>query len=146
MRHLIVTLLFMLQMNIASAADSPLNGVWRGKLGTMDIVACFNGDQSGNYYYTRRKKPIQLSREEHGSFWLEESKTGSWKLEVPAADKLQGIWRDPKNEKTIPIVMGEPSNVADDQPCTSDNYNSALEDFPELKIGFVKPKHFPFQI
>jgi hypothetical protein len=138
MRRLIVTVLFIFSINPVYAVSSPVNGVWRGKLGGMDIVACFNGEQSGNYYYIRHKQPIRLSREEKSNIWMEEGKTGSWKLDLPVAKKLRGDWQAPENGKPLAITLGSPSNEKDDQPCASSEYNQALEDFPKLKMGSVE--------
>ena len=83
MRRFILAQVFILQTSTVFSATYPIEGVWQGKLGTLDIVACFNDERSGSYYYTHQKKPIQLSREEQGSLWSEEGKTGSWKLDIP---------------------------------------------------------------
>ena len=138
MRSLTIIFLFMLTINPAYAVTSTLNGVWRGKLGDMDIVACFNGEQSGNYYYVRHKQAIRLSREEKSNVWMEEANTGSWKLDLPAAKKLQGVWQAPQNGKSLVITLGSPSNEKDDQPCASNEYNQTLEVFPKLKIGNIE--------
>lgn len=138
MRNLIITLLFLLATNPVFAASTPMNGVWRGKLGNMDILACFNGEQSGNYYYLRHKQPIRLSREEKSNVWVEDGNTGSWKLDPPIARKLQGVWQAPGNGKSLTITLGSQSNEKDDQPCASTEYNQALEDFPKLKIGSIE--------
>lgn len=138
LHRLIIPLFVALQINPALAVETPMNGVWQGQVGQSDIVACFNGNQNGSYYYSRYKTPIQLSPDEKNNYWLEENKSGVWKLDAPVSGKLSGIWSDPKNEKTQIISLVLLGNQADAQPCASDQYNKALEAFPALKVGKIE--------
>jgi hypothetical protein len=136
--RLVIPLFFWLQINSALAMETPLNGVWQGQVGQSDIVVCFNGDQSGSYYHSRHRMPIQLSADEKDNSWREQNSTGVWKLDSPINGKLRGVWRDPGNVKTQIISLVSPTHQADAQPCASDSYNKALEAFPELKVGQIE--------
>ena len=138
MCRLLILFLLMMQINSVLATDVPFKGVWRGEVGGHAIVACFNGDEHGSYYYSRIKTPIQLSRNGKDNTWAENGFTGVWKFDVPNASKLTGIWSDPKSRKTVPLRLDSQSNQTDERPCASDEYNTVLEVFPTLKVGKIE--------
>lgn len=135
MSRLFILFLLMTQINQAHAADVAFKGVWRGKVGDAAVVACFNGDERGSYYYSRYKTPIQLSQNSKDNTWTESGSPGVWKFDALADSQLNGVWRDPKSGKTLPLTFNSPTNQTDDKPCASDAYNAVLEILPALKIG-----------
>ncbi len=135
MRRLFILFFLMMQISLALAADVPFKGVWHGKVGEAAVVACFNGDEHGSYYYSRYKTPIQLSRNEKDNTWTEYGFPGVWKFDDPTQSPLKGTWHDPKSGKTLALTLDSPSNETDDLPCASDAYNTILEIFPPLKVG-----------
>ena len=141
MRRLLIALLYLPFLTHA-AADPSLAGVWRGKLGNAEIVACFNkvdgGEASGSYYYARYKKPIQLKTEAGQVGWKEGGDTGAWALEPPAGDKLLGSWRNPKGGKPQALALTRVSWNGEGNACGSDAYNLELEVFPALQVGKVQ--------
>ncbi|MCX7293706.1 MAG: hypothetical protein NTY28_21845, partial [Janthinobacterium sp.] len=103
-------------LNLAMAADAPVQGVWQGNLGKANVVACFNqpsptqgADSSGSYYYTRYKTPIMLAKPNGKSLWQEQdakgNTTGTWRLDAPQDGKVTGTWADPKSGKSLPLAL-----------------------------------------
>ena len=87
------------------AADA-IDGVWRGRLGTQPIVACFFGDY-GNYYYETHRRGIELSRDEGVQGYAEGlaqgAATGYWRVAIVDGE-LQGEWSAPAPaHKALPI-------------------------------------------
>ena len=135
MRCLLILFLLMTQIHPVLATNAELKGVWRGKVGELAVVACFNGDERGSYYYSRYKTPIQLSLNAKDNTWAESGSPAVWKFDVLTESQMSGLWREPKSGKTVPVELDSPSNQTDHQPCASDEYNNVLEIFPALKIG-----------
>ncbi|AMP00560.1 hypothetical protein CAter282_2713 [Collimonas arenae] len=141
MRLLLFPLLSVLSVGYAVAGTdaTQLAGVWQGKLGNADIVACFNqagaDSSSGSYYYVRHKTPIQLMQKTGQSSWMESGGTGSWSLGTPENGHLDGTWRAPKGGAPLALALTSVSGGGTENACGSDAYNRALESFPALQIG-----------
>lgn len=151
MRQLLIPLLCLLSGAAHSAQNVPNvpSSVWKGKLGTVDIVACFNGGQglnaNGSYYYAKYKQPIQLVKDEKKPGWSEPNDTGHWTLSAPAGDQISGTWNNPKNGKSLPIALTLIEQSEQRAACAGDAYNRPLEGFPALQTGkteTVKGKKF----
>ena len=141
MRPLFFSLLSLLPFGYAVAGTDPvsLSGVWQGKLGNADIVACFNqagaDSANGSYYYVRHKTPIQLTRQAGQSSWTESGNTGSWSLGAPAGGHVDGTWRSPKGGAPLALALTSIGEAGSENACGSDAYNRPLENLPALQIG-----------
>jgi hypothetical protein len=126
----------------AFADDAGLAGVWQGKLGNADIVACFNppaaGIATGSYYYIRHKTPIALNQTQDKLIWLEDKGTGTWALGNPDKDRLIGSWRNPKGGNPQTLALGRVLAADGGGACASNAFNLALEAFSGPEVGKVK--------
>lgn len=142
MRRLLLALCCLLPPLHALADDAALTGVWRGKLGNAEIVACFNppaaGIATGSYYYVRHKTPIALNQEQNKLLWLEDKGTGTWSLAQPGQDSLTGIWRNAKGENPQALALSRVPAADGGGACASDAFNLALETFAGPQVGKVK--------
>ncbi len=90
------------------ASPSPA-GLWQGRIGKQDAVACFNADGSGLYYYLKHDNDLVLNPEGHNT-WREESLgsarlTGRWTLNQISAETLEGDWTTSKGKSATPIRL-----------------------------------------
>jgi hypothetical protein len=142
MRRLLFSLLCLLSSGYAFADETALTGIWRGKLGSAEIVACFNssdaGDATGSYYYVRHKTPIPLKREQGKPTWQEAGGTGAWTLPTPENGSLAGSWRNPKGGNPQALTLSRIATDDTGKACASDAFNLAMEVLPAPQIGKVK--------
>ncbi|NWD67073.1 hypothetical protein HX870_05620 [Pseudomonas gingeri] len=133
----LLTLIFFwgaISASTASQAQTALQGVWQGQLGSSAITACFNpqanGD-GGSYYYNRHRVPIPLSATSVPGAWNEHTEdgqsTGTWNIDTSSDAAIKGTWHSPKDATALPIVLQrvEPSEASTD--CGSDAYVNSLE-------------------
>ena len=110
-------------------------GVWKGKVGDKDIVACFNGDYDvASYYYLKYKNPIQLNKSKMDMTWEESEKTGTWVLKKIEDGKVKGIWSNNSKDKELPIEL---TYIATEKGCGGDEYNAVLEYVPSIEMGKI---------
>jgi hypothetical protein len=108
-------------------------GVWSGTIGTKAIVACFNDNGYGSYYYIDYLKPISLSKGGYKDHYLHEhNDTGRWELAVPVNGTVAGTWSNEKTGKTLPIHLALVDGDDDESACVRNSYN--------LRLGIIKPK------
>lgn len=105
-RHLLAA--FALFACLPAGAATPA-GIWQGRIGSQDAVACFNPDGSGLYYYLKHDNDLVLNPEGHDS-WREESLgsarlTGRWTLRQIGAETLEGEWTTSKGKSATPIRL-----------------------------------------
>ena len=133
--------LLLLTPCVADAGAVIPQGVWSGTIGTKAIVACFDKASSwtryGSYYYVDHLKPISLTTRETDSYWHEKNDTGYWELAAPIKGIVDGIWRNQKSEKFLPIKLAIVDGADDDAACARDSYNSRLESNPKIEIGKI---------
>ncbi|KIH82870.1 hypothetical protein [Pseudomonas batumici] len=142
------TLLFCL-VALSPLAHADLAGVWKGTLGKSPVTVCFNAapNQGASYYYQRFLTPIQLTRDKADEPWVEEGKTGIWRLEAPQGDALTGAWSKNQDSQPVPLHLeriGTPSNT---DGCASETYNAPIEAVPPT--AKVEKKIFqdhPYQV
>ncbi len=154
----------------ASAADDPAapawEGVWRGTIGTLPVVACLRMKDdlaAGLYYYEKHLIPINIAAPEQSAtgLTLSETQTGDakqipslWKLALPVDGQMNGTWSGAGKHLPIhlkKIVILEPDN--DEGPCASADFNGPRErparvvttsaskdgtDYRELRLDFGK--------
>jgi len=117
-----------------SHAQTRLQGVWQGQLGSSAITVCFNPADSGangSYYYNRYLTPIQLSSFSVPGEWKEEEKngvtTGIWNIDTSSETAITGTWRSPKDGTVLPVALQrvEPSEAS--KNCGSDAFVKSLE-------------------
>ena len=98
----------------AWSANDTQSGVWQGKIGPHQIIACFNsndsGHRSGSYYYLRHLRPIALSKvDETRRSWIESSQDASqrrWTINLITERTLEGQWQsDLLSKTTLPIHL-----------------------------------------
>lgn len=129
----------------AIAADGPQVGVWDGTLGGQPVIACFNNDDSGAYYYRRHLHAIYLEAEDKTpGHWFEtadggDKKTGEWVLSRIEADRIEGQWSNPGGTRRLPVALTRvPANDTDNPACGTSAFNAPLELPPKFTQG--KPK------
>lgn len=135
----------------ASAAASQV-GVWEGTVGGQPVMACFNDDLFGAYYYRRHLQAIHLeAMDKEPGHWFETpaddgNKTGTWTLSTIEADRIEGQWADPDGQHRSPIALARRPVADKDTPaCGSSVFNAALEVPPKIIHGppkTVDGKHY----
>ena len=114
---------------LAEAPPPAWEGVWRGTVGTLPVMACLNNNggefSRGSYYYLSKMQPIALEHAANGS-WSEhgeggEKVTGTWTVAPRAGGGLSGEWRS--GARTLPITLTRvATGSTDDGPCGSVGY------------------------
>ncbi|MCC6925086.1 hypothetical protein [Novosphingobium sp.] len=102
------------------------SGVWRGTIGKLPVVACFQEGSwtTGSYYYLSSKRPIRLTRDDNGQ-WNEQpggdgKVTGTWQIGRNGA-QLVGEWSD--GGKRLPISLDQlPDGKDENQGCASEAF------------------------
>jgi len=94
---------------------SPLEarlGVWRGTIGTHDVMACLQRAESeATYYYVEHGLSIALRPEQNadGAIWNERTNEGTraatWTLDKVEGDTLTGNWADATGQRTLMIRL-----------------------------------------
>lgn len=114
---------------LADAPPPAWEGVWRGTVGTLPVMACLNNNggefSRGSYYYLSRMQPIALNHEKDGS-WSEngtggDKVTGNWTLTPRAGGGLAGEWRSGARVLPVTLARVDAGNM-DDGPCGSEAY------------------------
>jgi hypothetical protein len=120
----------------AESKPTPWSGVWEGRLGDNEIVACFvdsAGDTGGGaYYYRRHLEPIALNDGGQAG-WTEGDGKSRWRLDLPEGDATQGMWSDVASGKSLLIVLARVAAGPD--ACQSDRFNAPMEASFTLKTG-----------
>jgi hypothetical protein len=141
--RVLILLLLLMPFSVFARATSP-QGVWSGTIGTKAIVACFNRNHDGSYYYIDYLKPIALRARYKNSPWREYTvadngsfikETGLWELAAPVDGIIAGTWRNEKTGKFLPIHLALVDGNNDGSACTRDSYNLRLESAPKVKRG-----------
>lgn len=101
----------------SDAAELPYKGTWSGTIGKNKVQVCFADEWSAQYYYLSHKKSIGLARNEKDTGFKEwkesvrnqktfiDEVTGVWKINQVTQDKLQGLWINPDNQKSLDINL-----------------------------------------
>ncbi|MCL2346350.1 MAG: hypothetical protein FWC58_10935, partial [Desulfobulbus sp.] len=128
-RRLLILLLLTPFAAMAQMAGSPLQGVWRGTIGTESVVACFNGGQlfghTGSYYRTTDLKPaglfIEPTRKEDNRFYCREGQVGGdkarWEISAPVDGIITGTWRNDKTGDVFSINLTYFDGNTDERAC-----------------------------
>jgi alpha-tubulin suppressor-like RCC1 family protein len=84
-------------------------GVWKGTIGDLKIIACFDRSFDSGYYYLRHFRDIPLfDLDKQKLTWGEgsqEQQTGTWRLKPVGEERLEGEWSDAKGARRLPIVL-----------------------------------------
>jgi alpha-tubulin suppressor-like RCC1 family protein len=84
-------------------------GVWKGTIGDLKIVACFDRSFDSGYYYMRHFRDIPLfDLDKQKLTWGEgsqEQSTATWRLKVISEERLEGEWSDAKGTRRLPMVL-----------------------------------------
>ena len=140
MRTLLCLLLALIAASTHAAAAGP-GGVWRGQIGKLDAVACFDSDETGRYYYLRNGSLLNLALQGDG-YWHESATgkarlTGRWQLQPPAGDRLTGQWSTADGKHPAPIQLKRIAlqGAADGDPCENPAFTEALRAATPLRPG-----------
>jgi len=129
--------LFPIQANAADSLAPPWQGVWQGTLGKQKVTVCLAEKGKSAYRYQRYQTDIPLSP--HGNEWEETVHgvvSGIWTLAEAHGDELEGHWRNPTSQSTLPIRLKKAADVNGSAPCESSGYKSGLNEVsPQSNIG-----------
>ena len=111
----------------AMAGEAPVTGVWQGNVGGHKVMACFNDESSGAYYYVGHDRPLTLAKGDAG--WSESpgwggDETGRLVFAPVQGDSLTGQWSDPKGKRQLPVALARVAAAAG-KPCDSAAFNAA---------------------
>ena len=129
---------------LAYAEGDELRGVWKGSFGKQEIMACFNDEASGSYYYLRYATLIRLNKKKLEPQWEEaiDMVTGIWTQLVVKNDELSGLWQKIGELNTLPIQLKRvPQTIPNDteannyQACGSDAYAKLLDEQQKVIVG-----------
>ena len=119
-----------------ACAETSLQGVWKGSIGTKAIIACFNANTSASYYYVDYLPPIGLWAGNKNPFWREEDNTGIWILGAPVDGVVAGMWlTNLQAQKRLPIKLVYVDGGDDEAACARDSYNLRLESPPKIEVA-----------
>ena len=111
----------------ARAADPAWQGVWRGTLGKQPIVVCLDNRGRSAYFYVRYQREIALTGKDgaweeynHGAL------SGIWTLSAAQGDELEGHWRNPASQRTLPVDLNKLTSADNSHPCDSMVYRNEL--------------------
>jgi hypothetical protein len=95
----------------ASAEPDATLGVWRGTIGSAQIMACFvpYAIHDSSYYYLRHRTSIRLTHmDSPDSVWLEGDAAKprvTWHLTLSKGGRLKGTWTDNVNQGAKPYSV-----------------------------------------
>ena len=121
--------LFPIQANAADSLAPTGQGVWQGTLGKQKVTVCLAEKGKSSYRYQRFQTDIPLSQ--HGDEWEETVHgvvSGIWTLAEVHGDELEGHWRNPTSQRTLPIRLKKTADVNGSAPCESSGYKSRLNE------------------
>ncbi|MBK9615167.1 MAG: hypothetical protein IPO35_06500 [Uliginosibacterium sp.] len=92
----------------AHAASDTQTGVWRGQIGRLDVIACFDNGNWGRYYYLANGHTLNLAPDD--GFWREFAAkdaglTGRWELSDPVKKRIVGEWTTKDGAHPTPIRL-----------------------------------------
>ena len=114
-RHIVIRALTLLLIAfciqpLGASAESIIpswQGVWHGTIGKKVILACLNRQpEQSSYFYEAHKSLIDLSKIDDE--WAERTKgglTGVWTLSEAKGDSMEGQWKNPESQLTLPIKL-----------------------------------------
>ncbi len=114
-----------------AAADWPVEGLWRGRVGASAVMACFDGS-IGSFYRLRDKKLVTLWADDALQFAEaddRDAKNPRWRLIPDGSDRLSGERIDGENKQVLRLqrlALNERSDGEDSvprTPCTSLEYH-----------------------
>jgi hypothetical protein len=119
---------------LAAAADPPLpawHGVWRGRIGSHPVQACFDGStewRRGSYYYLSQLKPIGLGWHDDSADWAESeddpAKAATIKLDKVGEGRIDGRWIRGKTALPVTLQRVTTQPNPEEGPCGSAEYGA----------------------
>ena len=124
---LITFCLLPLQAWAADSAVPSWQGVWEGTIGKSKVTVCLAAHGKSSYKYQRYQTDIPLSQ--NGDDWEELANgavSGIWRLSEAKGDSLEGDWRNPKSQHTLPILLQKIAVADSSLPCETRAYKSGM--------------------